>query len=245
MTYKLIALDIDGTLLNRDRKISAENNKWIRAAIDTGKKVILATGRPIHEVMVYAEQLNLDLPLIVNNGSEIWKSPSKLHSRNELDAKGIKRILDFVNKYAEGVEFWAHIVGGRIDAVNLPLNLQSVQWLQFAVQTTNDTYLREIYDELMSWNAFEISNSNPTNVECNALGISKASGLLAVCDMLGIRISEVIAVGDSLNDVSMIRASGLGVAMGNAQEKVKQSADVIALSNDDDGVAAIIQQYLL
>jgi HAD superfamily hydrolase (TIGR01484 family) len=245
MAYKLIALDMDGTLLNRDRSISLGNCKWIRAAKDAGKKVILATGRPIHEVLAYAEQLELDLPLVVNNGSEIWKSPSELHSRNELDIDGIGKILEFIKKYEDGVQFWAHTVGGRIDAANLPQDILSVRWLQFAIQTGNDTYLKEIFNELTSWHAFEISNSHPTNVECNALGINKASGLLEVCGLLGIRMSETIAIGDSLNDIPMIREAGLGVAMGNAQEKVKHAADVIAPANEDDGVAAIIQQYLL
>lgn len=245
MAYKVIALDMDGTLLNRDKKISFENKKWIRAALDAGKIVIFATGRPIHEVRVYTELLCLDLPLVVNNGSEVWKSPSELHSRHELDADGVGKVLDFISKYGDSVHYWAHIVGGRIDAGNLPQDLLSVRWLQFAVQTSNESYLREIRNELLSWNMFEMSNSHPTNVECNALGISKASGLQEVCGMLGVQMSEVIAVGDSLNDISMIRVAGIGAAMGNAQEQVKQAADVIAPDHHDNGVAAIIRQYLL
>lgn len=90
----------------------------------------------------------------------------------------------------------------------------------------------------------DISNSHITNIECNPAGRNKGSGLLEVCGMYGIDIREAIAVGDSLNDVSMIRAAGLGIAMGNAQEVVKQAADEVTLSNEEDGVSGSDQTVI-
>ncbi|MNR51606.1 Sugar phosphatase YidA [compost metagenome] len=79
----------------------------------------------------------------------------------------------------------------------------------------------------------------------NPLGVSKATGVEAVCDLLGISMSEVIAMGDSQNDIAMIREAGLGVAMGNAQEEVKQIADITTVTNNEHAVAQVIRKYLL
>ncbi|MNI89787.1 Sugar phosphatase YidA [compost metagenome] len=91
----------------------------------------------------------------------------------------------------------------------------------------------------------EITNSSPYNLEINPAGINKASGVQMVCELLGLAMSEVVAVGDSLNDLAAIQAAGLGVAMGNAQIAVKENADVVTASNNDDGIALIIRDYIL
>jgi hypothetical protein len=96
-----------------------------------------------------------------------------------------------------------------------------------------------------SWSTLEITNSHPCNLELNPKGISKASGMRKVCELLGITMSEVVAMGDSMNDLSMIRAAGLGVAMGNAQDGVKAAADLVTATNDEHGVAKVIREYVL
>jgi hypothetical protein len=244
MAYKLIALDLDGTLLYKG-EVSAENAKWIEAALEAGKKVVLSTGRPIHDVRSLARRLKLNMPLVINNGSEVWLSPDELHVRHELDPELVARLFRVIEKYGGEVDFWAHTTGGKIDAQNVPDPLHSVKWLQFAVRSANPDHLREIREEVAGWNRLEISNSHVTNIEFNPLGVSKASGLKEVCRWLGISLSEAIAVGDSLNDIPMIRAAGLGVAMGNAQEPVKRAADAVAPPCGEDGVAWVIKEYLL
>lgn len=243
MIYRLIALDMDGTLLGRNREISPENLKWIRAASKAGIKVTLATGRPIRDVIAYAEQLEIDCPLVINNGSEVWATPYELHSRHELAPSLIGRILELLETYGEEADYWAHAVGAKINRSNTPADLSDVQWLQFAIRSRDAVLLERIREQLASWNTFEISNSHPTNIECNAPGITKASGLREVCSLMGIDMSQVIAIGDSLNDIPMIREAGLGIAMGNAQEPVKEAADVIAPTHIEDGVAKMIERY--
>lgn len=246
--YKLIAIDMDGTAFNRQRIISEENSKWIRAALESGKKVVFATGRSIGEVRPYAEQLGMRLPLIINNGSEVWETPDVLHSRKVIDPEHIASIFALIDKYGDGIEYWAHTVEGKVTYPERPamLDIYTRNWLQFAVRTHRDvSVLQQISDELATMGVFEITNSNVNNVEVNLLGVSKASGLREVCERTGIQMSETIAIGDSLNDVSMIREAGLGVAMGNAQEIVKEVADHITLTNEEHGVARVIQDYLL
>jgi HAD superfamily hydrolase (TIGR01484 family) len=245
MTYKLIAVDMDGTLLNKNKDISEENIRAIREATEAGIMVILATGRPIGDVRIYAQKLQLDLPLVVNNGSEIWRTPDTLHKRHELDPEQMIRMLELIDTYGEELNYWAHTVDGLITRTNLPSDVKTVRWLQFAVQTKEEALLTEVRQQLDSWKLFELSNSHITNVECNPMGISKASGLLEVCTMLGIETTETVAIGDSLNDIPMIRLAGLGVAMGNAQEPVKLAAHFVAPSHFEDGVAAVIRKYLL
>ncbi|CAG7643096.1 Cof-type HAD-IIB family hydrolase [Paenibacillus allorhizosphaerae] len=245
MTYKLIALDMDGTLLNPKKQISEQNRLWIGRAIEAGVRVTLATGRPISDASVYAQDLQLETPLVINNGSEVWSLPDKLHARHVIDSNLVSRLLtEVIPAYAEQVNFWSHTVEGRVNKTNLPDDVHSLRWLQLGISSKNIDLLKEIRSELETWNAFEISNSDVTNIELNAPGISKASGLQEVCRILGIQMSEVIAIGDSLNDVPMIKAAGLGVAMGNAQDTVKAIADVIALTNVEDGVARIIEAHI-
>ncbi|MEF3307693.1 HAD family hydrolase [Paenibacillus sp. GYB004] len=245
MTYKLIALDLDGTLLNKNKSISAENVKWIRAAGRAGMKITLATGRPISDVTSIVEQLEIDCPLVINNGSEVWHAPGDLHSRRELSPHSVAKLFELLESNREELDFWAHTVGGRINRSNVPADVTTAQWLQFAIRSSDPEQLRTVRERIVSWKMFEISNSHVTNMECNAPGVTKASGLLEVCSIIGIEMSQVIAIGDSLNDIPMIRAAGLGVAMGNAQEPVKQAADRIAPTNLEDGVAKVIEQVLL
>lgn len=244
MGYRLIALDMDGTLLNRQREISDENVKWINKAMDAGIKIVLATGRPIREVVRYGERLRIDGPLVINNGSEIWLTPDKLHARSELAPELVAGLFELLRSYGDEVDFWAHTVGGRVDRTNVPSDPAAAQWLQFAFRCRDADVLAQIRGRLTEWNAFELSNSHVTNIECNPIGISKASGLREVCALLDIGLAQAIAVGDSLNDIPMIRAAGLGVAMGNAQEPVKRAADAIAPPNHEHGVAQIIEKYL-
>lgn len=253
MAYQLIALDMDGTLLGRHGHVSEQNRKWIAAALQAGKHVVLATGRAIGGAREYAELLSLDSPLVINNGSEVYRSPSVLHNRHVLESQWVVRLFDLIEPYIDSVRYWGHTVSGKIDNETFgPAGIDrfretigSLEWLQFAIHPDNPDILPGIRQTVESWNSLEISNSHPSNMEFNKHGINKASGLREVCGLLGIDIADTIAVGDSLNDVPMIRAAGLGVAMGNAQPSVKEAADAVAPTNLDDGVAEVIRTYLL
>jgi HAD superfamily hydrolase (TIGR01484 family) len=246
MGYQLIALDMDGTLIGRKGEVSEGNREAIRGAVKNGKIVVLATGRPIRNAQPYAEQLGLKFPLIINNGSEVWRDAETLHRRQVLPADHVERIFAEIAPYIpERADFWAHSVESRIDQTNIPKDKQAFQWLQFAVKSQDQDLLQHLRETFESWGIFDVSNSSPYNVECNPLGANKGSGLQEVCRLMSVPIEQAIAVGDSLNDISMIRAAGLGVAMGNAQEAVKQAANIVAPGHLEDGVAHVIRHYLL
>lgn len=241
--YKLIALDMDGTLLNEDKKISAENQAAIREATSQGKVVIMSTGRGAISAMPFIKELGLSTPLVVVNGSEVWASPDTLLKRTLVPIETIRELHKLAVE--NDCWWWAYSVEGVFNRESEGLDINQHEWLKFGYFTDNAEKLQRIREVVSSWGTLEITNSHPSNLEMNPLGISKATGVEAVCDLLGISMSEVIAMGDSENDIAMIREAGLGVAMGNAQEEVKRIADITTVTNNEDAVAQVIRTYML
>ena len=110
--------------------------------------------------------------------------------------------------------------------------------------TEDSAVIDHLRDLVESWGEFEVTSSAPTNLEISKKGISKASGLSEIAKILEIDPSEVVVVGDSLNDLEMIKGAGFGVAMGNAEASIKAVADHITGTNEEDGVAQLIQLIL-
>lgn len=244
MKYKLLALDMDGTLLTDNHDISPMTEEWIRKAMAAGIHVCLSTGRGYDEAVPFGKQLGLSTPMVTVNGSEVWKSPEELYHRDLLDSSIVAKMYDISRKY--GVWFWAASVEGSYNERSWESTLlENNQWMKFGYYTQDDDIRHSILMELQNMGGLEITNSSPYNLEINPAGINKASGIQMVCDLLGLEMSEVVAVGDSLNDLAVIQAAGLGVAMGNAQIAVKENADVVTASNNDDGIALIIRDYIL
>ncbi|WP_082053014.1 Cof-type HAD-IIB family hydrolase [Gordoniibacillus kamchatkensis] len=242
-TYKLVALDMDGTLLNEEKQISAENRAAIFAALDAGVTVMVSTGRGVQSASPYIEELGLATPIVAVNGSEVWKSPKELLQRVLLPTSELKAMHQMAVEL--DTWYWAYAVEGIFNKDGWTESVDDIRWLKFGYYTEEEAKLAHIRQTLESWGTLEITNSHPCNLELNPKGISKASGIRAVCDMLGIEMDEVIAMGDSENDLSMIREAGLGVAMGNAQESVKAAADIVTVTNDEHGVAKVIREYIL
>lgn len=243
--YRLIALDMDGTLLNEENEISLENRKWIAEARQAGVTVMLSTGRGRQSSYPYVEQLALNSPMVLVNGSEIWRSPEELYQRTLMPLDWVRQLRSMALEY--DVWYWAYAVEGIINRDNWPASPEAeetMSWLKFGFYSENKTKLPAIRKTLESWGTLEITNSHPFNLELNPKGANKGSGVRKVCELLGLDMSQVIAMGDSFNDLSMIREAGLGVAMGNAQEEIKTQADLVGPSNTEDGVARIIRQYI-
>ncbi|TYP71353.1 Cof-type HAD-IIB family hydrolase [Paenibacillus methanolicus] len=244
---KLVALDMDGTLLNDVQEVSEQNALWIRKALDAGVLVCFATGRGFRSALPYAEQLGLDTPMITVNGGEIWRKPHVLHRRSLMPAATIKRLHEVALKHGSAW-YWAYTVDGIFNKEKwiAPANdYESHHWLKFGYYTEDDAIRQSIYEETSGWGGIEITNSSPWNWEMNPEGVSKASAIRELCGVLGIDMSEVATMGDSLNDIAMIREAGLGVAVGNAQEAVKRAADAVIVKNTEHAVAHLIEHYVL
>ncbi|MFC0214033.1 Cof-type HAD-IIB family hydrolase [Paenibacillus chartarius] len=241
--YKLVALDMDGTLLNEEKHISAENREAIFAALNAGVTVMMSTGRGVQSASPYVRELGLQTPIVAVNGSEVWKNPDELLHRELMPVATIKELHRIAVE--NDTWYWAYAVEGIFNKDGWTDAPDDIHWLKFGYYTEDEEKLAAIRRTVDSWGTLEITNSHPCNIELNPLGVSKASGLRRVCDMLGITMDEVIAMGDSFNDLAMIKEAGLGVAMGNAQDGVKAAADVVTVTNEEHGVAKIISEYVL
>jgi Cof subfamily protein (haloacid dehalogenase superfamily) len=242
-TYKCLALDMDGTVLDDEQKVSKENQMWIEKALDAGITVMFATGRGYQSISPYIEELKFNTPIVAVNGSEVWASPKALLKRHTVDQVSIGKLHQLAVQY--DAWFWAYAVEGIFNKENWTDETASDSWLKFGYYTEDQKVLNAIRQEVARWGTLEITNSHPNNIELNPLGISKASGLKEICKLLNINMAQVVAMGDSLNDLAMIQEAGLGVAMGNAQDAVKKAADLIAPTNTEHGVAYVIEHYLL
>ncbi|WP_057912883.1 Cof-type HAD-IIB family hydrolase [Peribacillus muralis] len=239
---KLVALDMDGTLLNRAGEISEENRKAIKEAEDQGAFVVLSTGRSYATCSDFAKSMSLRSYLITVNGSEIYDNQGKLVERNIVDTESIQWMWELSQKH--GTHFWA-IACDKIYRAEMPERINDSEWLKFGFDTEDEATRQIIMDELVARGNLEISNSSPTNIEVNAFGVNKAKAIELVCSLLNITMDQVMAVGDSLNDLAMISEAKMGVAMGNAQTVVKEKADWVTATNEEDGVAKAIRKWVL
>lgn len=242
--WRLLALDMDGTLLHKDGTISEENKKWIRRAREAGIEVMLATGRHIFSVRFYMEELQLTQPAVTVNGGEIWKDAQSLLERHSLALEDVQFLAALAEEAKkDDTYFWSY-TAEEVFRGTFPPALQNYSWLKVCYQNENRAAIEQLLQQLRQHGSLEISNSHPTNVEVNPLGITKAYGLRQVCRYLGLQPEQVITIGDSLNDIAMLRWAGLGIAMGNAQEEVKAVADRVTARQEENGVARAIEKIL-
>jgi phosphoglycolate phosphatase (TIGR01487 family) len=239
---KLIALDMDGTLLNNKGQISEANRHAIKAAKDKGVFVVLSTGRSLITSREHADSLELSSYLVTVNGSEIWDEERELVERNLVKSDLIEWMWELTKQHK--TNYWA-ISTKRNWHNEMPEDLHTFEWMKFGFDTDDDAIRETILKELQAKGQFEISNSSLQNIEVNPAGINKAKGLGIVCSRLGIEMTNVMAMGDSLNDMSMIKEAGLGVAMGNAQDILKEAADWVTATNEEDGVAQAIRKWVI
>ncbi len=239
---KLVALDMDGTLLNSEEEVSEYTKEVIAKALVQDVHVILSTGRWLDSCYPYAELLELPSYLITSNGGEIWTVNKELRDQHLLDPKRVQMMWELGDKL--DLHSWMVATDGVFHGTR-PDDFFAHEWLKYGCDSLDTKKLDKVVEELSYYDELELTNSLPTNVEVNPKGVNKASALKKVCDEIGITMNNVMAVGDSLNDIKMIQQAGLGVAMGNAQEAIKNVADHVTDTNNNDGVAKAIEKFVL
>lgn len=267
MEYKAISLDLDGTLTNSQKKVSDKNKETIFKALDKGIKVILASGRPLFGITSVADILELSKRggyILAYNGGNIvdCTNGELIYSRfvpdecvHDICCEAQKNNVYAITYYKdyvlaesdedEYVKKEAFCNGAEIKKVE---NLE--QFVDYPVAkyiiVGEHTKLLPVEEALKEkhGNLLDIFFSEDYFLEVVPKGVAKDKSLEALLDKLNIKREELIACGDGMNDLPMIEYAGLGVAMDNAYPKVKESADIIAPSNDDDGVAFIIKKYM-
>ena len=241
--YKLIALDLDGTLLRDDLSISCESRTWIKKAEQAGIIVCFATGRSRFSSAQYWDVISPEAPMVLLNGAEVWLNHRRLLSRYTLPAEAVARFYALAQQH--GASIWANTTELALnDASWSEHYLQTEEWLKFGIVHPDLQLIADLRRKVAEMGPYEVTGSMPDNLEIMKLGVSKASGLAEVTAKLGIDKSEVAVIGDSDNDLAMLKWAGFGVAMGNAEEQVKKAADYVTASNMNEGVAQVIRLIL-
>jgi Cof subfamily protein (haloacid dehalogenase superfamily) len=264
--YKLIAFDVDDTLLTTEKVISPKTKQALLNAQKNGIKLCVASGRLPYGVKPYAEELD-----VLNNGGYYlgFNGGAVLNSGNELigttylDSKYIEPVYEvlrptnvttMVHKgdiiYADRkVNDYTHI---EPDVIGLPLNLvddiaEFVDWKLHKILLCGEPgELKEVESKLKAKFAddVDIYLSAPWFLEVMPNGVNKGLGVEKVCADMGISMDEVMAFGDNYNDIPMLEMAGLGIAMGNADGEVKRSADYVTDTCDLDGIAKALGKFL-
>ncbi|WP_067840914.1 HAD family hydrolase [Amphibacillus sediminis] len=239
---KLIALDLDGTLVNHaDQKASERLVAAVKQAQELGVEVIIATGRHRSTSLPIAEQLGVEY-LVTLNGGEIWTKDGNLLHRQAIDPITVDQILEVHEQY--NTFYWL-VSHERVYRESLPENYQEHQWIKFGFNVEDDATRNEMLEHFSKLDTIELSNSSLTNMELNAKGTHKAAGIASLLTELNLSFDQVMTIGDSKNDLKMIEAAGIGVAMGNAQEIVKEKANWITRTQLEDGAAYAIEELVL
>lgn len=255
---QLIALDVDGTIVDNSNELSAAVRKSVRALRDSGIEIVISTGRAIPGVVDTIGKLGLDQGYAVaSNGAVVFSyDPVQILHAVTFDASdAVRRVLEQVPDAIVAVEEIG--VGFRVNRAFPPgevsgrFIVEDVEALiaepvtRVVIRSTDHTaqeFTAIVNDLGLTGTNYFIGYS--AWLDLAPSGVSKASGLDFVCDRLGIDQADVLAVGDGNNDIEMIQWAGRGVAMGHAPEALKQVADATTASIDDDGLAQELEKYL-
>lgn len=240
--WKLLALDLDGTLLNSEGNVSKENALWLEKARSKGIQVTIASGRPRHSVQPFIDQLGISTPFVTSNGSEVWHGTTLLE-RNTLSSDHIKWFQKLSKEY--NTNFEAYSASGQFVHEELPNNLDEHVWLMFVFVCPDTSVVASLTQLLEIEPAIELCQSDFTKIDINPKGISKASGLKRISSELGIESSSIASIGDNWNDIAMLKWAGIGIAMDNARIEVKEASNHITLDHNQNGVAEAIRKWII
>lgn len=268
--YKMIVLDLDGTLTNRNKEITPKTKETLMKAQEQGKIVVLASGRPTYGVMPLAEELHLEDYggyILSFNGGIIMNCKTKevVFSR-QIPAESNGKIIDLAQENNVSILTYEN----RTLLTNCPedqyvqlesrINILKIismtteelkAHLTFSVpkflMTDDGDYLAMVEPKVKAalGKNFSVYRSDPFFLEILPKGIDKAQSLERLLAVIGVKREEMIACGDGYNDLTMVQYAGLGVAMGNGVLPVRKAADYITLTNEEDGVAHVVEKFML
>jgi 5-amino-6-(5-phospho-D-ribitylamino)uracil phosphatase len=268
-TVNLIALDLDGTIVREDQSISAQDLEAIARAQMAGIPVVIATGRSFPTARRALSQLNVTTPVICSNGADIRFEGKSIYSRtieNGWLRKAYAAVEPF--SYQRFVFCGEHIYCEKgnmhkslfrkwgVESFNKDLMvfcnnadelMQMVGDLadKFLVCTEDESRYEEIQKLTDSFGYFDTVLGENLQFELTPKGVSKASALEFLVNRMGLSMQDVLAIGDSTNDLEMIRCVGTGIAMGNAMGELLAVADGVTLPVWENGVAHAIKKYVL
>lgn len=266
MKYKLIALDVDGTLLNDDHEISKRTMETVKAVSETGAEIILCTGRGPQNTIPFMEQMGLTGYVISHNGAATAKVDNReIVHHFAMDPTALTPFMDYcrdkgihfdvntpLEMYVDDVEGLDEIILNMYkNYLTLPSNLPE-KWTDFKQPVVKFTMFGEydvmddLYKELSHW-TFDLTmlRSGDYFIDLMNKEASKGNALKQLAMKRGIQQEEILAIGNYYNDITMLKFAGKGIAMDNSPDEVKAAADELTLSNNDEGVHAALLKYCL
>lgn len=266
MKYKLIALDVDGTLINDDHELSPGTVETIRAIAAQGTEFVLCTGRAPGSSIPYMEQLGLDGYVITHNGAAtVDVGTQEIVHQFAMNPFGLEPYMDYCRKHNVHFDinttfgvFVENAAGLSQDALALyrqfmidaPQELPLWEQLEdpivkFTIAGRMDE-LDRIYSEWSLWTQeFNMLRSGDFFIDLMHKEASKGAALQKLAEKRGIPAEQVMAIGNYYNDLTMLTYAGLGVAMDNSPLEVKAAADAVTASNNEEGVKLALQRYCL
>lgn len=270
---KMIGLDMDGTLLTTEKKLTAYTKAVLRKALEQGIEIVLSTGRAITGIpKELLEMPGMKYAVTINGARILDLRENKVIYENTLSIETALKLLDIIGEYdaiqeafinsvcysskdklSHANDYFVHpsiaeyIVKSRTPVENVRATVieknSSVDKVNGQFRNAEDK--KSSYELLTKVPGVVVVSSLGNNWEINAEGTDKGSAMLKLGELLGIQREEIMACGDGMNDIAMLKAVGLGVAMENADPEVREVADYITASNDEDGVAKAIEKFVL
>ncbi len=270
--FKMVVMDMDYTLLNKEKEVSERNKEALRKAEEKGIHLVVATGRIYVSAKFYADLLNIKTPIIASNGAIIKDGKTDeiifksvlvdelalemihlckekglychLFSEDTVYTEKIVNISSRYNEWNKSLEDKDKI---KIEVVSRLEDLikSGIGLVKAVVVDNNEDAIRDIRNSLNATDIASVSQSLIGNMEVMNKGVSKGNAIKILCNLYDINKEDVIAIGDNENDISMIEYAGMGIAMANASECLKEKADYITGDYLDDGVAQAIEKFVL
>ncbi len=256
---KIVFVDLDGTLKNNNQKISIRNKEIIEKLFDIGILVVFTTGRPLNYTISLSKQFSASNYVISSNGAEIYNYFNKKIIYNSIISNEVLiKLNELIKKY--NLFFIANCLlksytnkdfgdpGKKI--INSLEDIFDEKISQLIVESYDIESMKKFKKELINIPDIKISNKSRNPKDSNKIlfyditnkDVSKGNAIKILCDYLKIDINKTMAIGDSDNDIEMLQVSNVKIAMSNATDNLKKVANFVTLSNDQEGVAVVLEQ---
>lgn len=264
LPIRILATDLDGTLLGPDRRVSSLNQDAVRRCVEAGIEVVIASGRNSTGVSEHAEQLGLVGPQVCCNGAHVLRRPGEELSHRSLPSTLCRALVQMASERGLHLHFysrarlvfltkdsWGELYLGRLAGIRAEY-LAAPEAL--SIEVTKAMFvggaeeIASLHREALEtdWaDPAELTLSEKEYLEFLPKGTNKGTGVQAIAQELGVSRHEVAAIGDYLNDLPMLEWAGVSGAVGNAAPAVKACADVVVGTNEAGGVAQFIDSYVL
>lgn len=264
MRYRLICVDLDGTLLTDDKRVSEQDRRALRRAVHRGVRIALVTGRMPAATELVAREIGIPCIMACNAGTYIQEEGQCLYAEY-LSTETMRGVYEAIRPF--GIPLWIFrdrqwFVTGRDRFIEIEERLVQYKSKMASVEELAEEWgrkgtgpnkvlvgaetqrLQEIHNILRNRQDADMACSTPNYLEIFPRGIHKGKALRMICERKGILREETAAFGDQELDIPMLEEAGIAVAMGNAVERLKETADFVTRTNNESGIAFALEHYL-